>query len=347
VEPDRASWSARIAAYTRAYHYAHDSPRVFEDFLAGTLITPEEREIIESNWLTELVRVSPELAKVGDRATALAQGWHTRVGPPVVVGRARYNEDKLSDAISKGISQYVIVGAGLDTFALRRPDLWNRLRVLELDHPLTQALKRDRLVQAVLAVPPNLHFCPTDFEREGVASSLSRSPYDAGIPTFFSWLGVTIYLTREAISNTLKSIKTVAAPAVKSSWTTPTRPCSFQRTSRPRCGPSSTGLRALASPSSPVSTSARWPKSSQLSDSSSWRTWTTRGKKHATLRGELMGSGPSSSTTSCMPAYSGSARAMTAKALGFTIPPAVLARADEVISDPANRLDAAADASDS
>jgi methyltransferase (TIGR00027 family) len=212
VEPDRASWSARIAAYTRAYHYAHDSPRVFEDFLAGTLITPEEREIIESNWLAELVRVSPELAKVGDRATALAQGWHTRVGPPVVVGRARYNEDKLSDAISKGISQYVIVGAGLDTFALRRPDLWNRLRVFELDHPLTQALKRDRLVQAVLAVPPNLHFCPTDFEREGVASSLSRSPYDPGIPTFFSWLGVTIYLTREAISNTLKSIKTVAAP---------------------------------------------------------------------------------------------------------------------------------------
>jgi methyltransferase (TIGR00027 family) len=212
VEPDRASWSARSAAYLRAYHYAHDSPRVFEDFLADTLITPEEREIIENSWLAAFARLSPELASAGERETALAQWWHSCFAVPVVVGRARYNEDKLSDAISKGISQYVIVGAGLDTFALRRPDLRNRLRVFELDHPLTQALKRDRLAQAALAPPPNLHFCPTDFERESIASSLFRSRYDPAIPTFFSWLGVTMYLTREAISNTLKSIRTMAAP---------------------------------------------------------------------------------------------------------------------------------------
>src|SRR5262245_31397538 len=128
-----------------------------------------------------------------------------------VLGRARYNEDKLSNAIAKGISQYVIVGAGLDTFALRRPDLRDRLRVFELDHPVTQALKRDRLSQAALALPPNLHFCPTDFERDSIASSLSRSPYDPGIPTFFSWIGVTYYLTREGISHTLASIRTAAA----------------------------------------------------------------------------------------------------------------------------------------
>jgi methyltransferase (TIGR00027 family) len=212
VEPDRASWSARSAAYLRAYHYAHDSPRVFEDFLADTLITPEERESIENSWLAVFARLSPELASAGERETALAQWWHSCFAVPVVVGRARYNEDKLSDAISKGISQYVIVGAGLDTFALRRPDLRNRLRVFELDHPLTQALKRDRLAQAALAPPPNLHFCSTDFERESIASSLFRSRYDPAIPTFFSWLGVTMYLTREAISNTLKSIRTMAAP---------------------------------------------------------------------------------------------------------------------------------------
>jgi methyltransferase (TIGR00027 family) len=140
----------------------------------------------------------------------LPNGFHTWIPEPVVLGRARYNEEKLSDAIRNGIWQYVIVGAGLDTFALRRPDLRNCLRVLELDHPLTQALKRDRLVQAALAVPPNLHFCPTDFERERVATALARSPYDPAIPTFFSWLGVTYYLTREAISNTLTSIRTVA-----------------------------------------------------------------------------------------------------------------------------------------
>jgi methyltransferase (TIGR00027 family) len=211
VEPDRASWTARSSAYACAYHYARDAPRVFEDFLAGTLITPEEREVLENNWLASLARLSPEPATADDRDTALARWFHSWFGVPVVLGRARYNEDKLSAAISKGISQYVIVGAGLDTFALRRPDLRNRLRVFELDHPVTQALKRDRLVQAALALPPNLHFCPTDFERESVASSLSRSPYDPIVPTFFSWLGVTFYLTRDAINATLKSIRTVAA----------------------------------------------------------------------------------------------------------------------------------------
>ncbi len=195
MEPDRASWTARLAAYARAYHYAHDSRRVFEDFLAGALITREDRETMDTQW-----------------APAAADSQPRRPGGAHMLGRARYNEDKLFGAIDKGISQYVIVGAGMDTFALRRPDLQERLRIFELDHPATQALKRDRLSQAALALPPHLHFCPTDFERESVGSSLSRSPFDPGVPTFFSWLGVTYYLTREAIRNTLTSISTVAAP---------------------------------------------------------------------------------------------------------------------------------------
>jgi methyltransferase (TIGR00027 family) len=184
---------------------------MFEDFLAGALITPEERELIENSWLAGFAHLIPELASAGERDIALAQWWHSCFAVPVVIGRARYNEDKLSDAIRRGISQYVIVGAGLDTFALRRPDLRDRLRVFELDHPVTQMLKRDRMVQAALTVPPNLHFCPTDFERDSVASALARSPHDPGTPTFFSWPGVTMYLTREAVSATLKSIRTVAA----------------------------------------------------------------------------------------------------------------------------------------
>jgi methyltransferase (TIGR00027 family) len=170
VEPDRASWSARSAVYLRAYHYAHDSPRVFEDFLADTLITPEEREIIENSWLAAFASLSPGLASAGERETALAQWWHSCFAVPVVVGRARYNEDKLSDAISKGISQYVIVGAGLDTFALRRPDLRNRLRVFELDHPLTQALKRDRLAQAPW------HHHPTSTSAQLISSVKASHP---------------------------------------------------------------------------------------------------------------------------------------------------------------------------
>jgi methyltransferase (TIGR00027 family) len=212
VDPDRASWTARHAAYVRAYHYAHDSPKVFEDFLAGRLITPAEQTTMEENWLACLARLRPEVAAAGDREAALAQWFHLWIPEPIVLGRARYNEEKLSDAIRHGMSQYVIVGAGLDTFALRRPDLQNRLRVFELDHPVTQALKRDRLSHAALALPPNLHFCPIDFERESLAPALARSPYDPALPTFFSWLGVSYYLTREGISSTLTSIRTVAGP---------------------------------------------------------------------------------------------------------------------------------------
>ena len=129
-----------------------------------------------------------------------------------MLGRARYNEDRLSDAIDKGISQYVIVGAGLDTFALRRPDLQGRLRVFELDHPVTQALKRDPLGQAALALPPHLHFCPADFERESIGASLCPVTIRPWGSDVLHQLGVTYYLTREAISNTLTSIGTVAAP---------------------------------------------------------------------------------------------------------------------------------------
>jgi O-methyltransferase involved in polyketide biosynthesis len=116
MDPGRASWTARSAAYMRAYDYANHSPRVFEDFLAGTLLTPEERDVIENSWLAGIARLSPELASAGERAAALAQRGHIGcLAAAVVVGRARYNEDKLSEAIRRGISQYVIVGTGLDT----------------------------------------------------------------------------------------------------------------------------------------------------------------------------------------------------------------------------------------
>jgi methyltransferase (TIGR00027 family) len=134
----------------------------------------------------------------------------TDTGTPLVLGRARYNEDLLETAIRNGVTQYVMVGAGFDTFALRRPGLRDRVRVFEIDHPTTQDLKRQRLRDAGLDTPVNVHYVQVDFEVEGVADALVRSAYDPSHAAFFAWLGVISYLTRPAIEGTFLSIKRIA-----------------------------------------------------------------------------------------------------------------------------------------
>jgi methyltransferase (TIGR00027 family) len=99
-----------------------------------------------------------------------------------VLARARYTEDRLAMAVERGVAQYVLVGAGLDTFVFRRADMRDRVEVFELDHPQSQALKRERLATAGLADPSNLHFGIVDFERESVADALARLPFDRTSP---------------------------------------------------------------------------------------------------------------------------------------------------------------------
>jgi methyltransferase (TIGR00027 family) len=102
----------------------------------------------------------------------------------------------------------VVLGAGFDTFAQRRTDLQDRLQIFEVDHPATQQSKRARLSAAGLTIPSNLHFLPADFEHETVLDVLQRCPeYRSGKTAFFSWLGVTMYLAREAIAEVLHSIR--------------------------------------------------------------------------------------------------------------------------------------------
>jgi methyltransferase (TIGR00027 family) len=108
------------------------------------------------------------------------------------------------------VTQYVLVGAGFDTFALRRPDLRDRMQVFEIDHPTTQDLKRKRMQAAGLDLPANLHLLPADLEGESIAVVLGRSAYDPSQPAFFAWLGVLSYLTRPAIEGTFKAIKNMA-----------------------------------------------------------------------------------------------------------------------------------------
>ena len=130
--------------------------------------------------------------------------------PSSLAGRADA-EDLLEEAVrQQEVKQYVILGAGLDTFAWRRPDLLARLQVFEIDHPATQADKRQRLQAISRENPRQLHFLPVDFSQEDLAAALKRSAFDPQAPSFFSWLGVTYYLTRDAVCATWRAIAEVA-----------------------------------------------------------------------------------------------------------------------------------------
>ena len=159
---------AQSVARYRAEHQLLDHPRLLEDPLA--------------------------IAMAGGESN-LGSG----AGPwmrALTVARCRYAEDQLAAAIGRGATQYVIVGAGLDTYAYRNPN--SGVRIFEVDYPATQAWKRNRLDAAGIQLPPSLTFVPTDFEEETLGSALERSGFQPAEISFFSWLGVSAYLSAEA-----------------------------------------------------------------------------------------------------------------------------------------------------
>jgi len=214
---DRHSRTALAAAFYRAHHHLHAEPKIFDDPYAHLMLTAAET----AAFATRLLRDRRERGfpadhdRAGDDIALLARTVSEMTAAPTGLARARYVEDRLALAIGmgidRGVSQYVLIGAGLDTFALRRADLRDRLEVFELDHPNSQADKRERLAAAGLAIPANLYFCPIDFERESVVDALGRMPFRIDRPAIFGWLGVTMYLTRQAVEGTLRAIGREAA----------------------------------------------------------------------------------------------------------------------------------------
>lgn len=177
---ESASRTALGAALYRAAHQLLDVPPVFADPLALAIVGPEAEQSLRSG-------VDAAAARPGLRA--------------FVAVRSRFAEDCLAEAHGRGVRQYVILGAGLDTFAYR--SALAGLAVFEVDHPATQAWKRARLAAAGIAVPGSVAYAPVDFEGETAAAGLARAGFDAGRPAFLAWLGVTPYLAREAVLGTL------------------------------------------------------------------------------------------------------------------------------------------------
>jgi methyltransferase (TIGR00027 family) len=127
-----------------------------------------------------------------------------------LVLRSRYAEDRLSASMKRGVSQYVIVGAGFDSFALRQPDWAGSLKIIEVDHSATQQAKRHQIAASGMKIPNNVLLVDIDFDRESLLDGLMRNGVTPSQPTLFSWLGVTMYLTELAIDSTLRSIAAFA-----------------------------------------------------------------------------------------------------------------------------------------
>jgi methyltransferase (TIGR00027 family) len=190
VELAKSSRTALGVALRRAVHQLHDSPLVFDDPVAVAVLRATYGEGLQA-----MVEARDERFSRAMRA--------------FLVARSRYAEDQLKEAVAAGVSQYVLLGAGLDTFAFRNPH--SQLRVFEVDHPATQQWKRELLAASGVTIPASLRYAPVDFEVQTLPAQLELAGFDASAPAFFAWLGVVPYLTLRAFRATLGFI--AARPA--------------------------------------------------------------------------------------------------------------------------------------
>lgn len=186
MRTDAPSRTAFLAAMSRARHQVQDGGRVFPDPLALRIIGKE---------------AALEITSASGRESRVSRALR---GP--LVARSRMAEDTLRAAVASGARQYVLLGAGLDTFPYRNPFPADTLRVFEVDHPATQTWKRGLLKENGIEVPGSVTFVPVDFEAEDFTAKLRAAGFDPALPTVYSWLGVTMYLPPERVMQVLKTI---------------------------------------------------------------------------------------------------------------------------------------------
>jgi methyltransferase (TIGR00027 family) len=176
-KPSRTAWAA---AAHRAAHQILEQGRIFADPLALRILGEDAETLAR---------------KAGEQPS----GRRMRI---FIAVRTRFAEDALAATMERGVRQLVVLGAGLDTYAYRST-LRDRLRIFEVDHPATQAWKRQRLEDAAIPIPSSLTFAPVDFEHQTLAEGLAAAGFDPAQQTFFTWLGVVPYLSEEAVWSTL------------------------------------------------------------------------------------------------------------------------------------------------
>jgi methyltransferase (TIGR00027 family) len=191
MKPNEPSRTALMIARQRAAHQLLDQASILNDPFAMKILREDEKDVLQ-------FATKHPLASIGRLFTA---------------ARSRIAEDALLQAVERGVQQIVILGAGLDTFALRSPHHALEIRIYEVDHPATQAWKCKRLAEVQITLPPELIFVPVDFEcddtGEGVGEKLVAAGFQQNAPAFFTWLGVVPYLTQDAIGRTLDYISSI------------------------------------------------------------------------------------------------------------------------------------------
>lgn len=208
---DKASITALMSAFGRAFHAENEEHPVFRDSLAKKLMTEEEYTAVQSYLLGEAPFFEPEIDPAALQPKELLRRLVNVHIAPSPLCRAAYTEQALKTAVLTGTKQYVILGAGLDTFAFREPEFLSKHRVFEVDHPLTQADKKERIARAGWTIPDNLAFVPVDFTKDSLAQRLVAAAFDPSAKSFFSWLGVTYYLSAEAIDTMLSALSSLCA----------------------------------------------------------------------------------------------------------------------------------------
>lgn len=210
MQPSIASKTALATSLMRALH-TRTAPHLIIDDAWGDRLVPEVvRDAIRQR---AIAAAATEQATASEPDTAVMVDAYLRGSAAFasVITRSRYAEDALHAAVSRGCTQYVLIGAGFDSYALRTPPQSAHVNIYEVDHPATQSLKRQRIRDCKLAVRDCVHFLAADLSTESLSAVLDKSSLQSTKPAFFSWLGVTMYLTREANLESLRSIARSAA----------------------------------------------------------------------------------------------------------------------------------------
>ena len=208
---NKASITALMSSFGRAFHAENEEHPVFADYLAKELMTEEEYAAVQGYILSGAQFFEPEIDPAKQEPKDLLRRLVNVHIAPSPLCRAAYTEKALKAAALIDTKQYVMLGAGMDTFAFRETEFLSKYRVFEVDHPLTQADKLERITRAGWTVPDNLTFVPVDFAKHSLAERLVAAGFDPSVKTFFSWLGVTYYLSAEAIDTMFSALSELCA----------------------------------------------------------------------------------------------------------------------------------------
>lgn len=207
----KSSVTALMSAFGRAFYTENERNPIFADTKAKELMSKKEYAMIKQHILGGVDFFAPD--KKGafkSDEEALHYLVYTQIAP-TPIARAKFCEDSLKTAMRTGTTQYVILGAGMDTFAFRKTDFMKKFKVFEVDHPLTQSDKLERVKRAKLVIPDNLCYVPVDFSKDDLKAKLLNAGFDPSQKSFFSWLGVSYYLSETEIEMLLNSLASLSA----------------------------------------------------------------------------------------------------------------------------------------